>query len=237
MFDNNAFSCAAASPAASAIHSYPTEHIQHPASHATSTSVSASSASSRTSGKTSLGECSHGRNMRPPASGSLLPSPAADCLGGVRRVPSSPCSSARLCCRVHRRRPEPTSSADTIRNPQVFRDLGDGFGPFTGQATARRRNSGGWGAGTATSFPVAGATSGRVSGLRGEAQGSIWSGTPMDTEASAVSTNVHRVLRAPRRRLAALPPIANTPVWASGGALRGAAWITRPTRQRSWTPH
>src|SRR4051812_3248281 len=51
-----------------------------------------------------------------------------------------------------------------------FANSATGLVFWRASSTARRRNSGGWGAGTATSFPVAAATSGRVSGPRGEAQ-------------------------------------------------------------------
>ena len=76
--------------------------------------------------------------------------------------------SARWRCRA-RRRPEPASSQARFGNPQILGDLGEWFGPLVGSCTARRRNSGGWGAGTRTSFPVAAATSGQVSGLQWEA--------------------------------------------------------------------
>ena len=76
----------------------------------------------------------------------------------------------RSRCRARRRRPGPSSSADTTRRsaaPSPARR--PVWSPARASSTARRRNSGGWGAGTTTSFPVAAATSGQVSGLRGEA--------------------------------------------------------------------
>ena len=145
-------------------------HVQHPAGHR-DIDVCRSSASSRTSGKTSLGERSHGRSTRPPASGSRLPSPVGACPGAARRAPSSPCSSAASRCR------DSSTSAWAIQFRRHDSEIRSSFAnSATGlvfsraSSTARRRNSGGWGAGTTTSFPVAAATSGRVSGLRGEAQ-------------------------------------------------------------------
>lgn len=69
-----------------------------------------------------------GRSALTARSRCLLSSPADACRGAARRVPSSPCSSAGFRCRRRRCR----------------------RGPLT-----RRRNSGGWGASTTASFPVA----------------------------------------------------------------------------------
>ena len=105
------------------------------------------SASSWTSRNPILGARSPGRSRRWPASGSRSPSPAAGSPGAAGPAPPARPSTGPPCGRC-RRRPGPSSAADPDSLiPRSFAICAIDAPGCRARSTARRRNSGGCGAG------------------------------------------------------------------------------------------
>ena len=198
-------------------------------------------ASSQTSRNVTLGG-SHGQSKPPRASGSRFPSQAAGSSAAARQsllLGTGGLQSAAVFVGVGLGHPVPQARlADT--EEASFATRATGAVPWRASSTARRRNSGGCGAGMRTSFLMAEANSGQVSGKRGQASERVqmvWR-PPRDDDlpcGNAGSEEV-KMTQAPAA-IFKIPTESPQPDRGRGtGSRCGATWPRRAARDPPYAP-